>query len=297
MNSDVFPQIEGSTGRVRFRTVDLPELGAPIADSHGHLDMLDDPAGALERAAMAGVGFVLTVADLTESPEGTYDGLSGWLDQAAIRLAQWGVEVHPPEVGVAVGVHPHNAKHFYPEMEFLLERLTLDPLTCAVGETGLDFHYNHSPREAQILAFRAHLAAAHTRGLPVIVHLREAYAEGADILREVGIPKAGCVIHCFTGGVEDAQVFLELGCHISFAGPVTFRKSKLMEVAASVPLDRLLVETDCPFLAPEPYRGATNEPALAVLVAAAIAEAKEVGWTEFASAIDANTRRLFCRRD
>jgi len=282
---------------MRFRTVDLPELGVPIGDSHAHLDMLDDPAGALERAAMAGVSFVLTVADLTEAPEGTYRHLEEWSTQAARRLKEWGVDATPPEVGVAVGVHPHNAKHFHPELEYLLERLIADPQTCAIGETGLDFYYNHSPREAQIHALSVHLAAAHDRGLPLIVHLRDAYEEGAAILREAGVPKGGCVIHCFTGELREAEVFLDLGCHISFAGPVTFKKSRLVEVAAKIPLDRLLIETDCPFLAPEPYRGSTNEPALAVLTAVAIAEARGAKWSEFASAIQRNTGRLFGRRE
>jgi TatD DNase family protein len=133
-------------------------------------------------------------------------------------------------------------------------------------------------------------------GLPVEIHLREAHEEGLEIIEEVGPPPAGCVIHCFTEGPDLAQRFLDLGCLISFAGPVTFKKADTVrEAARIVPLDRLLVETDCPFLAPHPYRGRPNEPAFAVLNAAAVADAKGVPHAEVASAALANARRLFSR--
>ncbi len=275
--------------------VELPQLGADVADTHAHLDMLDDPAGALERAAMAGVSLVVTVTDVTEAPDGTFESLDSWLAEAATRLAEWEIpRGAPPEVRIVVGCHPHNAVDFDDEAEARLRTLVRDPRVGAVGEAGLDFHYDHSPRDDQRRAFRAQLEIAHECGLPIVVHLREAHEEGLATLTEAGVPEAGCIIHCFTGDAELAGRFVDMGCHISFAGPTTFRKAEtIREAAAAVPLDRVLVETDCPFLAPVPYRGRTNEPAWATLTAAVLAEAKSVSPADFAAATTANARSLF----
>lgn len=257
--------------------------------------MLEDPVEALVRAARAGVAFVATVVDLTESPEATLEGLAGWLGEAAARLGPDGLV--PPEVRIVAGWHPHNAKESTPDLLRRLRRLCRDDeRVAAIGEVGLDFHYDHSPREAQRESFRAHLELACEVGLPVIVHLREAHEEGAATLTEVGVPPAGCVIHCFTEGPELAARFVEMGCLVSFAGPVTFPKAQqVRDAAGTVPLDRLLVETDCPFLAPHPYRGRPNEPALVVLNAAAVAAARGEDPHAVASAALANARRLFGR--
>lgn len=273
----------------------LPDLGAPSVDAHAHLAMLDDPVAAIVRASRAGIALIATVVDLTEGPEVTLDGLAGWLEQAAARLSAEGYEV--PEVKVIAGWHPHNAAGGNDALLERLRALTADPLVVGLGELGLDYHYDHSPRNDQRKWFRRHLALAHETGLPVEIHLREAHDEGVSILRDVGIPEAGCIIHCFTEGPDLAERFLELGCHISFAGPVTFKKAEaLREAARIVPLDRLLVETDCPFLAPHPYRGRPNEPAFAVLNAAAIAEVKGVTPADIAHAALSNARGLFSRR-
>jgi len=276
--------------------VDVPRLGAEVADTHAHLDMLEDPAGALERAAIAGVSLVLAVVDVTEAPEQTFDGLAGWLEQASARLAERGGSSRwtPPQVRMVVGCHPHNAKDFDRIAEERLRALARDPRVGAVGETGLDFHYDHSPRDDQRRAFHAQLAIAREDGLPAVVHLREAHEEGAAILEEEGVPGSGCVIHCFTGETALAERFVEMGCHISFAGPTTFKKAEtIREAAAAVPLDRLLVETDCPFLAPAPYRGKANEPALVTLTAAAIAATRGIADSDLAMAVSENAHRLF----
>lgn len=273
----------------------LPDLAAPSVDAHAHLDMLEDPVAALVNAAKAGIALVATVVDLSEEPEVTLDGLRGWLDAADEQLAPLGLAA--PEVPLIVGWHPHNAKEGSDELFTRLRALAADPRVAALGELGLDFHYDHSPRDTQHTWFRQHLELAHEVGLPVEVHLREAHDEGLALLAEVGVPEAGCVIHCFTEGPELAERFLELGCHISFAGPVTFAKAdQLREAARVVPLNRLLVETDCPFLAPHPYRGRKNEPALAVLNAEAVARAKDIAPAEVATAALANARALFGRR-
>ncbi|PKQ30363.1 MAG: TatD family deoxyribonuclease [Actinobacteria bacterium HGW-Actinobacteria-10] len=275
--------------------VELPRLGAQTADTHAHLDMLDDPGGALERATIAGVTFVITVADVTETPEGTFDAIPGWLETAQDRLDQWAIPHGiPPEVRVIIGAHPHNAKDFDDAARERLARLIEDPLVAGIGEIGLDFHYDYSPRDDQRAAFRTQLRMAHEHDLPVVVHLREAHDEGLAILSEIGLPGAGCVIHCFTGDAELAGKFVELGCHISFAGPVTFKNAEEIRLAAaSIPLDRLLVETDAPFMAPHPYRGTRNEPAWTVLTAAKIAEVRGVPASHIADAAMANARWLF----
>lgn len=272
----------------------LPDLGAPSVDAHAHLAMLDNPVAALVRAARAGIALVATVVDLTESPETTLDGLAGWLGRAGEQLGAEGGQT--PEVRLIAGWHPHNASGGNTALLERLRELAADPRVGGLGELGLDYHYDHSPRDDQRQWFRRHLELAQEVGLPVEVHLREAHEEGLEILRETGVPGAGCIIHCFTEGPELAERFLELGCHISFAGPVTFKKSDaLREAARIVPLDRLLVETDCPFLAPHPYRGRPNEPAFAVLNAATIAEVKGIPPAEVATAALGNARELFSR--
>lgn len=273
----------------------LPSLGAPAVDAHAHLDMLEDPVRSLVHASQAGIALVASVVDLSEEPEITFDGLAGWLAAAAAQLAPLGLE--PPEVRLIAGWHPHNAKEGDEAMFVRLRSLASDPRVAAFGELGLDFHYDHSPRDMQRMWFHRQLELAHLVGLPVEIHLREAHDEGLAILELHGIPEAGCVIHCFTEGPELAERFLELGCHISFAGPVTFAKAEqLREAARLVPLDRVLVETDCPFLAPAPYRGRKNEPAFAVLNAQAVAAAKGLDPAEIATAALANARELFSRK-
>ncbi len=269
MNEPLFSDSKG-------REVIAPAYRGPVADTHAHLDMLDDPALALARAGAAGVGFIATVADVTEDAWRTYDELASWRANAGDMLAEWGLpHVAVPRVRVIVGAHPHNAKDFTPEAETEMRRFADDGLTCAFGEVGLDYHYDHSPRDVQRARFARHLELAHEYDLPVVVHLREAHDDGLAILTETGLPKAGAILHCYNLDPATMQPFLELGCHVSFAGPVTFKKAEeVRESAAEVPAGRILTETDCPFMAPEPFRGRTNEPALVVFTAARMAEAR-----------------------
>jgi TatD DNase family protein len=287
------PSFPGGDGE----PVELPDLGAATADAHAHLDMLEDPIGALARAAAAGVALVASVVDLTEDPELTLEGLDPWL--AAARELADGSPLPLPDVPLICGVHPHNAKAYDEAVHDRLRELASgDGRIAALGELGLDFHYDHSPRDAQRAMFRSQIELAHETGLPVIVHLREAHDEGAAMLEELGVPRGGCVIHCFTEGPELAERFLSMDAAVlvSFAGPVTFPKAaQIREAAAMVPLDRLLVETDSPFLAPVPYRGRANEPACVTLNAAAVAQAKGLDPADVASASLANARRLFAR--
>jgi len=286
------------------RPIAAPDFrGVPIADTHAHLDMLEDPVTALANAARAGIGFIATVADVTEDARRTYDDLSAWLEGARMLLRDSASDASSesaapesprvPAVRVILGCHPHNAKDYSADAENELLRLATDPLTCALGELGLDYHYDHSPREAQRAAFARHLELAHELDLPVVIHLREAHADGEAILRECGVPNAGAILHCYNLGAEEMRPFLDLGCYVSFAGPVTFKKSEEIRLAAAlVPEHRILTETDCPFMAPEPFRGRKNEPAFTVFTAARIAEARGQALAEFATHAYDNAQRL-----
>lgn len=269
------------------RPIELPRLAAPIADTHAHLDMLDDPVGALARAAIVGVGFIATVADVTEDAARTFLELGGWLADARTLLDEWGRgDLAVPEVVIVVGAHPHNAERYLsdPSYRETLRSYLADPRVAAIGEVGLDFHYDHSPRDDQRTAYREHLALAHEFGLPVVIHLREAHDEGLAILREVGMPSAGAILHCFNLGWEVAEPFIELGAHVSFAGPVTFKKSEdVRDSAVQAPRGRILTETDCPFMAPEPFRGRKCEPAFTAWTAERVAGLRAEGAEAFAA--------------
>lgn len=281
------------------RPIALPTPGAGLADTHAHLDMLDDPALAIARAALAGIAFIATVADVTEDAWRTYDELPVWLGNAS-ELLDADPTVSPgtdlPTVRVILGAHPHNAKDWTPDAEKVFRQFADDPRTCAVGELGLDYHYDHSPRDAQRDAMAAHLKLAHEFSLPAVIHLREAHDDGLAILREVSVPPAGAILHCYTLGPAAMRPFLDLGCHVSFAGPVTFKKAEeVRDAAREVPAGRLLTETDCPFMAPEPFRGRANEPALVVFTAARLAEARGEDVAAFAGTSLVAARALLDR--
>lgn len=268
------------------RPVDPPDFGgAAIADTHAHLDMLDDPALALARASLAGVRFIATVADVTENAARTYESLEGWRARADELLAEAGrSDLSAPRVRVVVGCHPHNARLWDEDVRREFDRLAADPITCAIGEMGLDYHYDESPRDIQRERFAGHLRLAGELDLPGVVHLREAHDDGLEIMRRTGIPEAGCILHCFNLEFSVAEPFLELGCHVSFAGPVTFKKAEeVRDAAVRVPAGRVITETDCPFMAPEPFRGTANEPALVVFTAARVAEARGEDPARFAT--------------
>jgi len=200
----------------------------------------------------------------------------------------------PGFFAATVGIHPHECARV-PEDDWALhERLASDPRVVAIGETGLDFHYDRSPRPVQEASFRRSLGIARAAGKPVVVHVREADEACARVLREEGLPPAGGVIHCFTGDAAAARAYLDLGLFISVAGVLTFKTAgAIREAVRIVPRDRLLVETDCPFLAPVPYRGKRNEPAYVVETARKVAEVWGATLDEVAAATTANVRRLF----
>src|SRR6201993_1669756 len=251
-----------------------------LVDSHCHLDFPDfavERDVVVARARTAGVETMLTICTRLDQ----FDGVR------AIAEAYDGI-------WCSVGAHPHEAADHRELLAEELVALAEHPKVVGVGETGLDFHYDLSPRDVQSRVFRAHIAASRASGLPLIIHAREADREIALILEEERPPPG--VLHCFSSGRALAEVAITLGFYISISGIVTFRNAKeLRGIVRDLPLDRLLVETDAPYLAPVPYRGKRNEPAFVTATAAAVAALKGVNAEEIAAATRDNFFRLFTK--
>ncbi|MBS4210790.1 TatD family hydrolase [Bacillus sp. FJAT-50079] len=194
----------------------------------------------------------------------------------------------------SVGWHPVDALDMTDEDLRWLEEVSAHPKVVALGEMGLDYHWDKSPKDIQKEVFRKQIRLAKKVQLPIIIHNRDATQDVVDILKEEHAEEVGGIMHCFTGSPEIAKQCLDLNFYISLGGPVTFKNARVpKEVAVQIPLDRLLIETDCPYLAPHPYRGKRNEPAYVKLVAEQIAELKEISFEEVAAATTANAKKLF----
>ena len=254
-----------------------------LIDSHCHLDFPDfgpEVEEVVARAHEAGVGLMVTIS--TKVSE---------FDKVRAVAERF------PHVFCTVGIHPHEAASEPETDTATLVEMAKHPKVVGIGETGLDYYYEHSPREAQQRNFRAHIAAARETGLPLIVHTRDADEDTGRILaEETGKGAFPGLLHCFSSGPQLAEKALELGLYISLSGILTFKNAvDLRETAAKVPMDRLLVETDAPYLAPVPKRGKRNEPSFVVHTAAKLAEVKGVSAEELAAATTANFLRLFSR--
>jgi TatD DNase family protein len=252
-----------------------------LVDSHCHLDFpdfKDELDGVVARARAAGVGRIVTISTRVRRQDGL------------LAIAQ-----RFPDVFCSVGTHPHHAHEELDIGAADLVARSSHPKVVAIGEAGLDYHYDNSPRAAQAQGFRAHIAAARETGLPLVIHSRDADADMAQILREEsGKGAFPAVLHCFTGGRELAFAGIELGLYVSFTGILTFKKSdELRAIAAALPADRILVETDSPYLAPGPYRGKRCEPAYVVETAKVLAEVRGVTPGEIARQTTENFHRLF----
>jgi TatD DNase family protein len=253
-----------------------------LIDSHCHLAdvrLRDDADGIIARARLAGVTTIISVGAI--GPIET--------DRLTVELAERNRDVY-----AAVGVHPHDATACSDARLTELRDLAASPKVIAIGETGLDFHYMHSPQHAQEDSLRRHLALATELGKPIVIHCRDAEEPLATIVREAGMPPRGGVIHCFTGNASSARAFLALGFYISFSGILTFRNpAQVREAALIVPTERVMVETDAPYLAPEPHRGTRNEPAYVVRTLEVLARLRGVHTDVLAQATTENARRLF----
>ncbi|WP_447971137.1 TatD family hydrolase [Nitrospira sp. M1] len=255
-----------------------------LIDSHVHLDderYHADRAEIFTRAHEAGVeAFVTIGCDLATS-------------RAAVELADRHANVY-----ATIGVHPHEVKHIEDDWYQELRELAKHPKVVGYGEIGLDFHYDHSPRDTQRQRFREQIQLAHELQLPIVIHTREAQDDTITILREEHASEIGGVIHCFSGDASLATNALDLGFYISFSGIITFRNATVLrEIIETVPDNRLLIETDAPYLTPVPYRGKRNESAYIKQVAEKIAEVKEGSTPEaferIAEITTANAKRLF----
>jgi TatD DNase family protein len=255
----------------------------PIVDSHCHLDyegLAERLPEVLARAEAAGVGLMVSIGTRVRQFE------------RLLHIAEENTNVF-----CTIGTHPHNA---HEELDVTVDQLVAlarHPKVVAIGEAGLDYHYDFSPREAQERGFRLHIAAARETGLPLVIHSRQADADTAAILEEeMGKGAFKPLLHCFTSGAELARRGLTLGALVSFSGILTYKNAEdLRAVAAAVPMDRVLVETDAPYLAPVPYRGKTNEPALVVKTLEQLARVKGVDSATMARQTNENFFRLFSK--
>lgn len=262
----------------QWREVEPPPVEGPVADTHCHLQLLSHPALALARSAFYGVSFLCTIVDVIEDGSVTFDELDDWRFRAHDYLKQFGAPaVSAPTVSIACGCHPHNAKEYDEERDSLLIERLKDSRVCALGEIGLDYHYDFSPRPVQRDVFRRQIQVAKELNLPVILHLREAHDDGFGILAEEGFPEAGVLLHCYNLGASELVRWIEAGCYVAFGGPVTFKKAdEVREAAQAVPLNRLLTETDSPYMAPEPLRGVPCGPDFVIFTADKLAHVRGI---------------------
>lgn len=317
----------------RYVESPYPLTEAPIADTHAHLQLVSDASLSLARCAVHGVDFICTIVDAYEDGDATYRMLDGWrgealrilpdvfeatraasaseraaasLDHEGMSADEWRsnrcpcAEVAIPRVRVVAGVHPHNASHWSAEMEESLKAMLADPRTCALGEVGLDYHYDLSPRDVQRDVFRRQVQMAHECGLPLVLHMRDAHDDGFEILEQEGWPAAGVLLHCCSVGPDELARWIDRGCYVAFGGAVTFSRSDDLRASARiVPEDRLLTETDAPYMAPVPFRGLECAPEFTVFTAAYLAEVRAIepgeGRAAFLSALHDNALRLLDR--
>lgn len=252
-------------------------------DAHTHLDadqLYSRRRELLDRASAAGLKKLLLV-----NSEASRDSFQRTLEIAALPCTS--------QLFVSLGIHPHHASAYSPQLEHRLLEDLKKPLVVALGEIGLDYYYNYSPKEVQVEVLKRQLTLSLENGLPIVIHCREAYHELADILRSQSNQWTG-MIHCFTGNREEADLLLDLGFYISFSGIVTFRNAgTLHEAVKLVPVDRMLIETDAPYLAPVPKRGKVNEPAFVVYTGEFLAHLKEMQAPDFAQRVLENFESLF----
>ena len=320
----------------KWREVAVPEpvLEGLLADSHAHIHMLPEPAWELVRCAANGVDYLCMIVDPAEDGSRPFDELEAWEAQAnrwlkgdpcidgdemsselASRLESkssvptmlvGGLSV--PCVRIATGVHPHNAKLYDAEMEAtLLERLS-DSRVGALGEIGLDYHYDFSPRDVQRRVFERQVTLAKEAGLPIALHLRagddpvadDAHREAFEILQQVGFPEAGTLLHCCALPPDELRPWVEADCYVAYGGAITFKNADAARAGARiVPEDRLMLETDSPYMAPEPMRGAACTPAHVVFTAARLSEVRGVEpgdeRARFLAQLHGNTERFYAR--
>lgn len=253
-----------------------------LFDSHAHVDGPEfdaDRAEVLARARAAGVQRMVVIGAVGDPTSA----------ERAVALAE-----QDPDVWATVATHPHDVEKMTADWWAVHERLAPHPRVVAIGETGLDYYYDHSPRAAQQEAFARFVDLARRVGKPVVCHIRDAHDDARAILKETAALDLGVVIHCFTGTPDDARAYAALGCYVSFSGIVTYKTAQpIRDAVALVPRDRLLIETDCPYLAPVPRRGKRNEPAFLTHTAEVVAQHSGMSFEDLARQTVENTCRIF----
>ena len=253
-----------------------------LFDSHAHVDGPEfdaDRGDVLARARAAGVRRMVVIGAVGDPTSA----------ERAVALAE-----NDPDIWATVATHPHDVEKMTDEWWAVHERLAPHPRVVAIGETGLDYYYDHSPREQQKVAFARFLDLAHRVNKPVVCHIRDAHDDARAILKEGRAGELGCVIHCFTGTPDDARQYAELGYYVSFSGIVTYKTAQpLRDAVPLVPRERLLIETDCPYLAPIPKRGKRNEPAFIVHTAEVVATCAGMNIEDLARQTAENAARVF----
>ena len=323
----------------KFAQVEYPRLPMSVVDTHTHFHMLPNPPFELARCAFHHVDFLGMITDPSETGTSKADALDMWLQRCNEEIAErLDGEFQAPEVGIIAGVHPHNARLFTPAVREQLCELLSDARCRAVGEVGLDYYYDLSPRDVQQQVFREHIRLAHRFKLPIMLHLRDAeldeaaandgegaaagegvaggegaanslspaisanaHADALRILHQEGFPEAGTIVHCCTLAADELRPFVEADCYIAYGGAFTFKKNEAVRHAMEiVPLNRLLTETDSPYMAPEPMRGTTCTPAHVIFNAHALAawRAEALGESEMQvyQALWDNAHRILRRR-
>ena len=250
-----------------------------MIDTHCHLDFPDyndDRDDVLKAARDAGIAKMVNIGcDLKSS-------------QASVDLAD-----RYPQIYAAIGFHPHDAKSYDDQMEKQLRAMANNFKVVAIGEVGLDFYRDRSPRDVQREVFVRQMRLARELGLPLVIHIRDAYEEAIDMLIEEKAYEGNVVLHCFSGTVKDAERALDYGMYLSFGGVLTFSNSRLPELVRNVPLDQIILETDAPFLTPHPHRGKRNSPAMVALVYQKLAEVLNRDLREIEAIIDGNAQKFF----
>ncbi len=251
-----------SKGKVK----DAPVIEGLVADTHCHLDMLQNPELALARCAYHNVTYVVTCVESSQQPQTTYDMLAQWLAEADGILDSWGSRALLPHCNVVAGCHPQLSLNYDKEVESITRACAMHPLTVAIGEIGLDYYYDNAPHDVQKDVFKRQIELAKQVDKPILMHIRDfegtdAHDEALEILKSEGVPPAGAILHCFTNGPEVMRQYLDLGCYIAFGGAVTFAHSDLIRQSAlEAPLNRIITETDSPYMAPVPLRGTPCSP-------------------------------------
>ncbi|MCK4776862.1 MAG: TatD family hydrolase [Actinomycetia bacterium] len=250
-----------------------------LFDSHAHLDIYKqkETGFIINNADLVGVKFILSIGDGVESSLKTLE-----------------LSKESKNIFAACGIHPHDAQSSTDEDLEELEKIIKEKAVVAVGETGLDFFKNYSPEEKQINLFKRHIEVARRRKKPLIVHCRDAYDKTLEILKKENAYEPGVIFHCYSGSLEIARKLFNENCYFSAAGPLTFQNAyKLREIFTKIPLEKILIETDCPYLSPHPLRGKRNEPANLVYTAKKLAEIRSIKMEELSKILFQNTLRAF----